>query len=59
MHLISQNDIKNVPSAEELAAKILNHLRDMGAAESRLALGKIIDTLVANQSIIRPTKSKR
>ncbi|NOU14655.1 MAG: helix-turn-helix transcriptional regulator [Methylococcaceae bacterium] len=59
MHLINQSEIKTAPSAEELASKILNHLLGIGAADARLVLDKVIDTLIANQSNIKPTKGKR
>jgi hypothetical protein len=59
MNLINQSEIQTALSAGELAAKILNHLLGIGAADARLALDKVIDTLIANQSNMKPTKGKR
>ncbi|MBD9363762.1 helix-turn-helix transcriptional regulator [Methylomonas sp. EbB] len=59
MNLINQSEIQTAPSAEELASKILNHLLGIGAADARLVLDKVIDTLIANQSNVKPTKGKR
>ncbi|WP_036304049.1 helix-turn-helix transcriptional regulator [Methylomicrobium agile] len=59
LRLINQNQTNIAPSAEELASKILNHLTDIAAAETRMALDKIIDTLVAKQSNIKSKKGKR
>ncbi|WP_371928867.1 helix-turn-helix domain-containing protein [Methylomonas aurea] len=59
MHLVNLRGIQAVPSAEQLATKILNHLMDLEAADARLVLDKVIDTLIANQSNMKPTKGKR
>jgi transcriptional regulator with XRE-family HTH domain len=58
MHLVNQRGMQAVPSAEQLATKILNHLMDLEAADARLALDKVIDTLVTNQSTKKSLKEK-
>lgn len=42
MHLVNLRGIQAVPSAEQLATKILNHLMDLEAADARLVLDKVI-----------------
>ena len=58
MYLVNQRGIQAVPSAEQLATKILNHLMDLEAADARLVLDKVIDTLVANHSTKNIGKAK-
>lgn len=54
MHLVHTTNIEPIPTANELATKVLTVLANPDLGELRLALARLIDTLVNEHSRARP-----